>query len=458
MMRRKGTFGRDLHQRSGTLDVLSRHRLYALSIALLLLWLSGIVQYLLTAVLLRFGYFGIAVERVSFPTKFESYRHVAEARHPVILTNNVANQWRARKLWTPAYLSRVVKHGSVHSQKFNPVFKTFHDNRSLESLITERWADYNTKSKKSIAQVLKTASDTYHYYSEEINTVMKSYPDALDDIQPLSELVLTPEDVQINVWIGRPGIVTHTHYDATYNFFVQLRGRKRFTLFPPSSEMYLYPCLHPHYGHTQVNVYNWNRTLYPNFDRSKAMIADLRAGDMLFVPPFWYHHVETMAESVSVNVWSIAEELTIMDEIYKKAVPFEETWDVATMISACRVYFQMIAEEIQVFFEAVWKSVAEQRYRPLVESSQLHVPYLLDKDMRAICKEMDVPSLTARWEEKFSRGVQNVAPHFLQITDFAVRSRSVRSLCLGNYMEHIVASVLPTDHIAPFFLNCLVKR
>lgn len=45
--------------------------------------------------------------------------------------------------------------------------------------------------------------------------------------------------------MGREGIITHTHYDASYNFFVQLQGKKRFTLFPPNQTMYLYPCLHP---------------------------------------------------------------------------------------------------------------------------------------------------------------------------------------------------------------------
>lgn len=51
--------------------------------------------------------------------------------------------------------------------------------------------------------------------------------------------------LQVNLWVGRAGIVTHTHYDCTYNFFVQLQGRKRFTLFPPDHNLYLFPCLHP---------------------------------------------------------------------------------------------------------------------------------------------------------------------------------------------------------------------
>jgi hypothetical protein len=84
---------------------------------------------------------------------------------------------------------------------------------------------------------------------------------------------------QVNLWVGRAGIITSTHYDATYNFFVQLQGRKRFTLFPPNQTLYLYPCLHPvminlndndfvmfqHYGHSQIDILNPNVEMYPLF-------------------------------------------------------------------------------------------------------------------------------------------------------------------------------------------------
>ena len=38
---------------------------------------------------------------------------------------------------------------------------------------------------------------------------------------PSLPLPLPPSLPQVNLWVGREGIVTHTHYDCTYNFFVQ---------------------------------------------------------------------------------------------------------------------------------------------------------------------------------------------------------------------------------------------
>lgn len=48
---------------------------------------------------------------------------------------------------------------------------------------------------------------------------------------------------------------------------------------------------------------------------SEALVAEVGPGDMLVVPPYWYHHVETLEESVSINVWSDAPEYTIMNNM-----------------------------------------------------------------------------------------------------------------------------------------------
>ena len=42
---------------------------------------------------------------------------------------------------------------------------------------------------------------------------------------PVTASVLTHQ-----VWMGTPGVITHLHYDVSSNFFIQLRGRKRFVL------------------------------------------------------------------------------------------------------------------------------------------------------------------------------------------------------------------------------------
>ncbi len=52
-----------------------------------------------------------------------------------------------------------------------------------------------------------------------------------------------------------------------------------------------------------------------SFLSARGIVAEVVPGDMLVVPPFWFHHVETLEESVSVNVWSDAPEYEIMNQV-----------------------------------------------------------------------------------------------------------------------------------------------
>ena len=49
--------------------------------------------------------------------------------------------------------------------------------------------------------------------------------------------------------------------------------------------------------------------------RTGSYVAEVTPGDVLIVPPFWFHHVETLKESVSVNVWSDAPEYALLNDM-----------------------------------------------------------------------------------------------------------------------------------------------
>jgi hypothetical protein len=79
-----------------------------------------------------------------------------------------------------------------------------------------------------------------------------------DDVLPNDFLFLSDEDEQKYeqyMWISSRGPNMHTHFDQDHNFFVQVYGQKRFTLFPPSDhdKMYLYPRVHPLWHKSQVD-------------------------------------------------------------------------------------------------------------------------------------------------------------------------------------------------------------
>jgi len=67
--------------------------------------------------------------------------------------------------------------------------------------------------------------------------------------------------------------------------------------------MYPFPKHHAADRQSQVNFYAPQTDLYPKHGEAVAVEALLNPGDVLYLPPYWWHHVETLTESVGMNFW-----------------------------------------------------------------------------------------------------------------------------------------------------------
>lgn len=385
-----------------------------------------------------------------------TYRELAEQRTPIMVTHTVADKWQARKHFTTTFLAQKLPYVLAYKQETSRVFKTFHDNKPLETMVNEKWEDFNVKVNVTIPQVLQWPSPAPHkgpylYFSQKLMTLRSIFPDVVDYVQPLDELILSTENIQINLWIGRRGITTHTHYDATFNFFVQLQGKKRFTLFPPSEPIYLYPCLHPHYGHSQIDIANPNLDQLP-VHRPKAHVAEIGPGDMLVVPPFWFHHVETLEESVSINVWSDAPEFALINSIYTKALPFEESWGHDELVKAAKVYIEMILNALNITDHSSFlkSHILVQRYQRIVQSGNLIVNRTLMTYIAELCRLTDWTATHQRFQQLFAIQVEIIGDLFSSFP-----GRDAMNICLANYVEHLISTVAGPENVFPFLAGCL---
>jgi len=107
--------------------------------------------------------------------------------------------------------------------------------------------------------------------------------------------------------IGPPGNVTPTHFDEQENLFCQIRGKKRVFLFPPDQFAALYPYKfhHPHDRQAQVDIRNLDLKRFPKAKELKGLTAELWPGDVLYIPIYWFHEIESVGEEpvISVNYW-----------------------------------------------------------------------------------------------------------------------------------------------------------
>ena len=111
------------------------------------------------------------------------------------------------------------------------------------------------------------------------------------------------------IWLGN-AITTPTHLDEWCNLACAVVGRRRFTLFPPEQvpNLYVGPLDFAPTGAPISLVH----VATPDFDRfprfrtalAAAVTADLGPGDALYIPPLWWHNVESLEPfNVLVNYW-----------------------------------------------------------------------------------------------------------------------------------------------------------
>lgn len=112
-----------------------------------------------------------------------------------------------------------------------------------------------------------------------------------------------------SIWIGNRSRIP-AHYDFPDNIACSVVGRRRFTLFPPEQlpNLYVGPLDLTPAGQSVslVDFHHPDYESYPRFRQALevAQVTELDAGDALFIPSMWWHHVESLESyNVLVNYW-----------------------------------------------------------------------------------------------------------------------------------------------------------
>ena len=112
------------------------------------------------------------------------------------------------------------------------------------------------------------------------------------------------------IWLGSAANIS-THYDTFDNLACVIAGRRRFTLYSPQAigQLYIGPIDNTMSGppvSLAASDPETNAAKYPLFEaiRDQALLADLEAGDALYMPKLWWHQVESTAPfNGLVNYW-----------------------------------------------------------------------------------------------------------------------------------------------------------
>lgn len=160
---------------------------------------------------------------------------------------------------------------------------------------------------RDVIEVIVSSLDTPGSASVYAGSVPTN--DYLPGFAALNPMPLLDPGIVPRVWMGHASNVS-THYDTMDNLACVAAGSRRFTLFAPQliGKLYVGPIDNTMAGQPVSLAASSppDRDRFPLFEEIKhqALVAELQAGDALYLPKLWWHQVESTASfNVLVNYW-----------------------------------------------------------------------------------------------------------------------------------------------------------
>ncbi len=134
--------------------------------------------------------------------------------------------------------------------------------------------------------------------------------------------------IDIHLWMGTKGATSIRHHDLNDNLYFVLRGHKKFYLSHPNAfrQFEIYPYLHPSHRHEITCPFS------PNCDQKRSaniLEVDVRAGDLLYLPSFWFHKVVNMdKDTLALNIWWTPKVAKSILKLWDMRIPGENEWNI----------------------------------------------------------------------------------------------------------------------------------
>ncbi|XP_022097445.1 jmjC domain-containing protein 7-like [Acanthaster planci] len=248
-----------------------------------------------------------------------------------VLFKGCIDHWGALSKWTPAYLREkigdqtvtvaVTPNGladAVYQDKFVMPEERLMQFASFLDIIEGRLPGE--------AQHAQEQSEVF-YVQKQNSNLLSEFNDIIDDVEtelPWASEALGKQPDAVNFWMGEDKAITSMHKDHYENLYCVISGEKNFILHPPTDLPYIpygtYPAARykvsgngdfdiidePEVGEVpwipldpvQPDLVRW-----PEYGHSRPIHCTVRAGEVLYLPSLWFHHVQQKHGTIAVNFW-----------------------------------------------------------------------------------------------------------------------------------------------------------
>jgi hypothetical protein len=359
------------------------------------------------------------VERVEWAPHLPFTSALLQMREPTILTNTVVTQWRAMELWKQdGYLANHPSLAMINNARIctAPTFETADNNTPLGKVaaklnidMSSNYKEVNMSGPEFFSKLTNASDPLYYYWYGKVEGTLKN------DVYPSDFLWANAESryaFGLYMWLSEAEVGPPIHYDQDHNFFVHVSGSKRFVLFPPWEwrNLHAFPRIHPKWHKSQVEFDGPNLTVTPDYPKATAYIAELNPGEVLYVPPYWWHHVRAHSVSVSLASWSDSGVYNAMKAgLYEVELDVDKITDPQEKIAAVAAFIRQILKELFGDEEAKkWLSdMFKSRWLPLKHYFE-HLPAFTEPSLCASLTRFSA----AHFKDKFSEDVNAAVESF----------------------------------------------
>uniref|UniRef100_A0A1A9WHA6 JmjC domain-containing protein n=1 Tax=Glossina brevipalpis TaxID=37001 RepID=A0A1A9WHA6_9MUSC len=276
------------------------------------------------------------VELAARPDSFQFTRDFYSKQQPLII-RNALDSWPATKNWSPQYLcekfgKKLVDVAVTPNGYADGLATNFSDKKEYFVLPSEEQMTLN-----EFMQHLDDPTGPVYYIQKQNSNFTSNFSELMPDIDTslleFAEKCFQKSPDAINFWMGDERAVTSMHKDPYDNLYCVISGCKDFILLPPHQVVCIprkhYPVgiykrhkdgqffidpvfeLNVANGRNEVATTEWisidplfpDLELYPQYSKTKPLHVRVNAGDLLYLPNYWFHHVRQSHKCIAMNFW-----------------------------------------------------------------------------------------------------------------------------------------------------------
>jgi len=244
--------------------------------------------------------------RFDYRTEYHKAEIYREAEVPFILRDDpqilsVAERW-ARPGYLSSVLGKVTRYLTEYSESNHLMYFKASKNRKKKKdykpPITNIKMTYDQWAEKANQPDDEMGPDKPHWYFR-VSAKDKEENDIMFQEMPFFKsktnfYIVDKHDTRgINCRFGMKGNIAEAHYDSSRNFVALFGGERRYILSHPKNckNLALYPFSHPSGRHTALDWSAPDLEAHPEFADANANEVVLQAGDVLYLPTYWFHHI-----------------------------------------------------------------------------------------------------------------------------------------------------------------------